>query len=77
MNLNHRNVQDLNLFISNERLVRVSNAKILGVIFDDRLVFDEHMNHISKKMRQRIGLLFRLKHIFREKTLVVVYNVIQ
>ncbi len=76
VNLNHRNVQHLNLFISNERLVRVSNVKILGVIFDDRLVFDEHMNHISKKMRQRIGLLSRLRHILPEKTLIVVYNAI-
>ncbi len=67
MNLNHRNVKDLNLFVSNERLVRVSKVKILGVIFDDRLVFDEHMNHISKKMRQRIGLLSRLRHILPEK----------
>jgi hypothetical protein len=67
VNLNHRNVKDLNLFVSNERLVRVSKVKILGVIFDDRLVFDEHMNHISKKMRQRIGLLSRLRHILPEK----------
>jgi hypothetical protein len=77
MNLNHRKVQDLNLFISNERQVRFSHFKILGDIFDDRLVFDERISyHISKNMRQRIGLLFRLRHILPEKTLIVVYNAI-
>jgi hypothetical protein len=73
VNLNHRSVQDLNLFISNERLVRVSDVKIFGVVFDDWLVFDEQIHNISKKMRQRIGLLSRLWQILPEKALINVY----
>jgi hypothetical protein len=74
INLNHRSINDLNIVICNERLIRVTKVKILGVFFDDRFVFDEHINSLSKKMNQRIGLLSRLRHFLPEKTLVIVYN---
>ncbi len=47
---------------------------IWWVIFDDRLVFDEHINYVSKKLNQRIGLLSRLRHFLPEKTLIIVFN---
>ncbi len=74
INLNHRTINDLNIVICNERLIRGTKVKILGVFFDDRFVFDEHINYLSKKMSQRIGLLSRLMHFLPEKTLVIVYN---
>ncbi len=74
INLNHRTINDLNIVICNERLIRVTKVKILGVFFHDRFVFDEHINYLSKKMNQRIGLLSRLRHFLPEKTLVIVYN---
>jgi hypothetical protein len=43
INLNHRTLRDLDIFICNERLKRVTKVKILGVFFDDRFVFDQHI----------------------------------
>jgi hypothetical protein len=73
INLNHRSINELNIVICNERLIRVTKVKILGFFFDDRFVFDEYINCLSKKMNQRIGLLSRLRHFLPEKTLVIVY----
>ncbi len=67
INLNHRTINDLNIVICNERLIRVTKVKILGVFFDDGFVFNEHINYLSKKMNQRIGLLSRLMHFLPEK----------
>jgi hypothetical protein len=53
---------------------RETKVKILGVFFDDKYVFDEHINCLSKKINQRIGLLSRSRHFLPEKTLVIVYN---
>jgi hypothetical protein len=39
INLNDRSINDLNIVICNERLIRVTKVKILGVFFDDRFVF--------------------------------------
>ncbi len=72
INLNHRTINDLNIVICNERLIRVTKVKIFGVFFDSRFAFDEHINCLSKKINQRIGLLLRLKHFLPEKTLVIV-----
>jgi hypothetical protein len=62
--------------MGNECLERVFKVEILGVIFDERLIFDEPINYISKKLNQRIGLLSRLRHFLSEKTLIIVYNAI-
>jgi hypothetical protein len=74
ININDRSINDLNIVICNERPIRVTKVKILGVFFDDRFVFDQHINCLSMKMNQRIGLLSRLRHFLSEKTLVIFYN---
>jgi hypothetical protein len=48
INLNDRSTNDLNIIICNERLIRPTKVKILGVFFDDRFVFDQHINCLSK-----------------------------
>jgi hypothetical protein len=48
INLNDRSINHLNIVIRNERLIRVTKVKILGVFFDHRFSFDEHINCLSK-----------------------------
>jgi hypothetical protein len=61
INLNHRNIQDMNISIDGQLLTRVNVVKILGIYFDDRICFDHHIGKTSSKVLQRIGVLSRLK----------------
>jgi hypothetical protein len=39
--------------MGNKCLESVFKVEILGVIFDDKLVFDEHINYISKNTQSK------------------------
>ena len=52
-------VPDLNITIGNERIKRVSNLKYLGMVLDDKLTFDEHVNQTYTKASQKLGILHR------------------
>ena len=74
INLNHRTIPDINIFMDNQPLTRVYQTKVLGVHLDDRLVFDKHIEYVVKKVKQRVGLISRLRNIMPEKTLITVYK---
>ena len=42
---------------------RVTEVKILGVIFDDKLTFKSHINFVKQRITTRIYLLLRLKRL--------------
>jgi hypothetical protein len=63
-------INDLNIVICDERLIRVTKVKILGVFFDDRFVSDQHINCLSKN---RPLIAFKAFST-RKKTLDIVYN---
>jgi hypothetical protein len=69
INLNHRNIQDMNISIDGQLLSRVNVVKILSIYFDDRICFDHHIDKTSSKVLQRIGVLSK-------KLLLCVYNAI-
>ena len=46
INLSQRPLNDLNIKYANESLPRVRSTKILGIIFDDKLSFKEHIYYI-------------------------------
>ena len=52
---------ELNITLEGKPLKRVYETKILGVIFDHDLRFDNHINAIYKKISQKISLLTRLR----------------
>jgi hypothetical protein len=70
INLNHRNIQDTNISTDRQLLLRVNVVKILGVYFD------HHIDKISSKVLQRIGVLSTLKGVSSKKHLLRVYNAI-
>jgi hypothetical protein len=43
INLNHRDIQDMNISIDRQLLPRVNVVKILGTHFDERMCFDHHI----------------------------------
>ena len=53
--------------------MRVDNFKFLGVIIDDKLKFDKHINLICDKSSKCIGLVYRLREIVPRKVLFMLY----
>jgi hypothetical protein len=75
INLNDRNIQDMNISIDRELLPSVNVVKIVSIYFDDRMSFDHHIDKTSK-VSQRIAVLSRLKRVLSKKLLLFVYNAI-
>ncbi len=53
--------EDLNIRIANEKIERVKYMKYLGMILDEKLTFDEHINQTYTKASQKLGILRRLR----------------
>ena len=53
--------QDFALSINQTKLMQVSQTKFLGVIIDDKLNWQCHIDYLRKKLACQIGLLTRIK----------------
>lgn len=45
------------LFLNHQQLKRTTSAKFLGIIFDNKLNFNEHMKYVTKKVNLSLNLL--------------------
>lgn len=52
-------IHDYDYAIAGVKLMRVSSKKDLGVIFDEKLGFNEHFDHVTKKAYRMLGFIFR------------------
>lgn len=60
--------------INNQLLERTDKVRDLGILLDSKLLFDQHVDAITKKANQLLGFLLRLsKNFDRAKTLKVLY----
>ena len=73
-NISGRKSNDLDINFKNIPLNRVKNTKILGITFDERLSFQEHINCISTKVKNRINFLSRNRYLFPTKTINTIYK---
>lgn len=55
------NTNDLVLTIDNERSEFVKEIKYLGMVINEELKFNAHLNYICKKSSARVGSLHRIK----------------
>jgi uncharacterized UPF0160 family protein len=53
---------DLHVRISDQIIKRVKSTKLLGVIIDQSLPFEEHINEICNKANTRLSFMSRLRH---------------
>ena len=60
------NVEPVELQVDNTRLERVTFFKYLGVFLDQSLVWNDHLEYISKKIGSKISLLRRLRPFLSE-----------
>ena len=57
-----------------ESIKQCQNIKILGVIFDNKLGFAEHLNVVSNKVAKTVGALSRVRHFLPTNVLNIVYK---
>ena len=48
-----------NYFINGHKLECVDSFKDLGVIFDSKMKFDEHIDHVINKANRMLGFVMR------------------
>ena len=64
------------VYMSNIKIDYASSIRFLGVIIDDKLKFNLHINTITKKISKSIGVLYKLQQYVSSETLLSVYRCI-
>ena len=62
------------IFVNNHQLTRERTIKYLGITFEENLTWSDHLNKISTKINQRIGLLRIVKAFLSTKARLTIYN---
>ena len=60
--------------INNSPLEHVSTYKYLGLLLDCSLNWQPHINYVCKKLKQRLGVLKRVRQYLDEATSTLLYN---
>ena len=68
-----KNPPDLKIFLNGSLLQQCNSYKYLGVYFDNKLNWKEHVEYIVKKISKSCGALAKLRHCVDIKTLINVY----
>ena len=66
--------QNFEIVMGNTVLERVKTIKYLGVIFDERFRWHDHVDYISTKLACSAGILSKLRYYTNISTLISVYN---
>ena len=53
---------DLNLKMGNTILEKVSTIKYLGIIFDERFSWTNHVSYLCTKLSKSVGVLSKLRY---------------
>ena len=63
-----KNIQEAQVVIDNEEIECKSSLTLLGVLIDNKLSFDAHIQQVCQKAKCTIGVLLRMKNLVPEKT---------
>ena len=61
------------IVIDGQEMRRVKIVKYLGMMVDDKLVWDQHVDYISSKITRNIGILKRMRHFIPQESLLLLY----
>ena len=61
------------ILLDNTPLNRVTSTKFLGLMIDDKLKWNIHIQNISKTVSRNIGVMNKLRHFFPKSTLFTLY----
>lgn len=66
----------INLTIDNEIVQQVKEMKYLGVVIDQKLKFESHVNYIAKKIAKKVGFFRRIRNRVAIISAINIYNVL-
>lgn len=66
--------QSLRINIDGKQIEQVKSQNLLGVIIDDELSFDEHIDKLTGKLAQRIALLNKMSNYLPLRERIAYYN---
>ena len=64
---------NLNFRLSGQKIEPKHHTKYLGVILDEHLSFNEHMNILKQKFNRENGILAKLRYYVSANTLKTIY----
>ena len=67
-------LQDFRLTLLGKELLPVDSVKDLGVVFDGKLSFNDHIIKTASSCMAALRQISRVKHIFRKDILVTIIN---
>ena len=59
--LDYRPLNSFSITLNNNVIKRVFHFTYIGIVFDDRLSWNEHIKHLILKAGKRVGMLGRLR----------------
>ena len=65
---------NFDISISNEKLEQVKSQKFLGVIFDDKLMWKDHINMIISRLNSCLGASRRARPYLNKASLMTIYH---
>ena len=67
-------LNSLSVSILDNQLDSVRSFKYLGVVLSSNFTWTEHVEHVTSKVNQRLGLLHRIKHLLPYNARLLYYN---
>ena len=62
---------DTHIKLGDNKIRKVKETKTLGVIVDDQLKWNSHINTVATKISKGIGMIRRMKAFVRQSTLIL------
>ena len=62
------------IVVDGQEVRRVKIVKYQGMMVDDKLVWDQHVDYISSKITHNIGILRRIRHFIPQESLLLLYH---
>ena len=66
--------EQINIKIGDQAIKTTDNIKLLGVNFDENLIFSQHISELCKKASQRVGVLARLRNLITTEAKLLLYK---
>ena len=62
------------IVVDGQEVKTVKLVKYLGLMVDDKLVWDQHIDYLSSKIIRDIGILKRIRHFIPRDSLLLLYH---
>ena len=69
-----KHIDEVSVIINGTKIERVASFNFLGIMLDENLSWKSHIEMVGNKISKVTGILYRLKNVFPESVLFVLYN---